>query len=1219
MHMLHRFVYIFSLMLLTFTWSSSLFGQSGFSLFTTAQGLTYNDVSEICQDSTGYIWIASYRGLNRFNGNQFVQYHSSDDSISLPAEALTGAAWLDKYRLAFFSSGLHTINTKTGRTQNIFIPYHDKKYQFKFNMVMAARGDEEGNTYILSRSGFYHFDSSRKLVTRFDYYNNDEVPVRHFHFGSALFELDAQRLMIVSAAGLYIYNKKERQFRNMTAADYPVMGEFLDYAFTRNYQFFQPARGEFVVMKSGSDSLCYINVQKGIKTWSRSFVKPQRLEFGWRSKLIKQNDSVYYITGHYSGFFKIRFHPATGRIEIDSQKLFPNYLCNALLIDKDGTLWVGTNRGVFRQDRFKSLVQTIQLPPGVEDLFPNVSIYDLKVVNENIYIGTYDAGLFSFNKKNLQLQKQVRFSYNRINDIRALSVLNESELLLGTYGPLAIYNTKNGSQKLLQPPQWHREGDWTSHIYEDRRGNHWISSNTIYRYQPGSGQFSIIPNHKQLLDVPFVMSEDRDGNIWMGCHGIARYNITTNRYDRYIDSFPFIKMPDKQVAALVVDTRNILWFNPHNNGLVAYDVDHNRYRHFTKKDGLPDDNITSLLALGNKIWIACYSGLACIDIHSLRIVSFGKADGFPDLPTAGSSLHYDSAANHLYVSFSKAVSRFNPDSMLAKKIEPKLFIENVVLSGKQSYFLPGDSLQASWKDDELQITIGTINFFDGESQRFAYRIYKDNNSSWTDIGNQPSFSITGLSPGKHIIQVKTYSPNHRWVEQVKQILFTVQTPFWQKSWFYLIAGIALTVLIALVVQWRTTVARKKEMVKTQLESIKAAHYKNQFELEQISNYFSSSLAAKKSIDDVLWGVAHDLIGRMDYEDCVIYLWNSEKTKMVQKAAWGPKGKPGIISDDAFEVAPGQGIVGEVILSGQPVLVKDTRRDPRYRVDDDFRFSEVAVPIIHDNEVLGVIDSEHSEANYFSERDIKILTTIATLIGNKMKQMESEQSLEAKQKELLGINEQLAEARLSALQAQMNPHFVFNALNSIKRMILDSENEKASRYLSKFALMIRMTLEHSKQLFVSLDENIEYLRAYLDMEQLRFDDSFKYIIETDEQVDTTETVLPSMMIQPLVENAIWHGLMYSTHDKKIRIAFSQTDSKMVCTIEDNGIGISQSEQLRKKHRPLHRSVGLENLQKRIKIMNEKYGTDCSLQIVDLSATGSNTKGTRVTLQLKLMNT
>jgi LytS/YehU family sensor histidine kinase len=301
-----------------------------------------------------------------------------------------------------------------------------------------------------------------------------------------------------------------------------------------------------------------------------------------------------------------------------------------------------------------------------------------------------------------------------------------------------------------------------------------------------------------------------------------------------------------------------------------------------------------------------------------------------------------------------------------------------------------------------------------------------------------------------------------------------------------------------------------------------------------------------------------------------------------------------------------------------VLISDTRKDSRYRVDEEFRLSEVCVPIIHNDELMGIIDSEHHEPNYFSERDIKILTTIATLIGNKLTQLASEQSLEEKHQELANINEQLAEARLAALQAQMNPHFVFNALNSIKRMILDGDNEKASRYLSKFALMIRMTLNHSRDIFVTLQENIDYLKAYLEMEQLRFDDSFIYNISTSEDIDASETPIPSLMMQPLVENAIWHGLMQSEADKKIVIGFTQHKNKITCTIEDNGIGIRQAEKLKAANRPLHQSVGLENLQKRIKIMNEKYETECSLEITDLKDAGENRMGTRAILKFNVIN-
>jgi LytS/YehU family sensor histidine kinase len=407
------------------------------------------------------------------------------------------------------------------------------------------------------------------------------------------------------------------------------------------------------------------------------------------------------------------------------------------------------------------------------------------------------------------------------------------------------------------------------------------------------------------------------------------------------------------------------------------------------------------------------------------------------------------------------------------------------------------------------------------------------------------------------------------------------------------------------------------MEKTRVQKLIAEDYKNQFELEQISNYFSSSLADKKTQDEVLWDVAGNLIGKMNYVDCMIYLWNEDKTKMVQKAAFGLKGNPEFISANLFDVLPGQGVVGHVIQTRQPILVTDTREDQRYRVDEQFRLSEVCVPIIHDDELMGIIDSEHHEANYFSERDIKILTTIATLLGNKLKQIESDRSLEAKGKEIATINEQLVEARLSALQAQMNPHFVFNALNSIKRMILDGDNEKASRYLSKFALMIRMTLNHSKDTFVTLDENIEYLKTYLEMERLRFDDSFTYKILVAENIDTSESSIPSLMIQPLVENAIWHGLLPSESEKKILIKFTQNENRITCIIEDNGIGIRQSEQLKVMNRPLHNSVGLENLRKRIKIMNEKYDTDCSLEIFDLKETGKGDRGTKVVLRFNLI--
>ena len=1213
----------FAILLLTLL-ANNICGQEinekNFERYTITEGISHDYVSGVTQDATGYIWVTTGAGLNRFNGNRFVQFHSDSDSSSLGSEETNGINWLNKHEFAVFTSGVHIVNTKTGKTKNLFIPYKNKQYEYKFNMITRVNGDDNGNVYVLSRSGFYHFDKNDKLVFRFDYYNEAEVLKEHFFFSRELLDLDNKRLLIVSINGLYVYNKEKRNFKKYEAADCPQMSEFLDYP-NLSCSFHQSKPGNLIILKQESDSLIYINVFENKKVVSILPIKPLLNEFRWRTKLIPITDTIFYLTGHFSGFFKLRFYPASGKIDFSPHKYFSSYLCNSLLLDKDDQLWIATNKGLLYQNASKSKVEVSYLPAYVSDTTADIRFNDIYATHDKIYAGNRGrGGLLVFEKSSMKYIQPIPFSIpdKPANFIDAISKADDNNLLIGTEGPMFLFNHKTGEKTKLLPPGWNENTDWTGDQLRDNNGNIWISAPINYKYNPATKVFKIIPNHEKILSVVVNIDKDKDGNIWIAGHGLARYNTALETFDILLDSFPYIKMADKQVNCLAVDQQNVLWFNSNNNGLIGYDIAKKTFRHFTRSNGLPDNNIITMIVIDNKLWIACYSGIACLDLLTAEIKTFGKADGFPvSNILKGARFFFDPEEHSIYIGYSNAIVRFDPNKLLQKQKPPQLFVENLAINNKNN-FLPDSNLTTSWKNNDITITIGNINFSDVEGQAFAYRILRNEETPWQLLGTQSSFSISNLSAGTHKVEIKSFSLNNRWPPQVKQISIVVLPPFWEKDWFVILLGIAISVLIYLLIKWRTGIARKKEMEKTRIQKLIADDYKNQFELEQISNYFSSSLANKKTQDEVLWDVAGNLIGKMNYIDCMIYLWNENKTKMVQKASFGPKGKPEFISANVFDVLPGEGVVGHVIETQQPILISDTRKDSRYRVDDEFRLSEICVPIIHNNELMGIIDSEHPQANYFSERDIKIMTTIATLLGNKLKEIESERSLEAKGKELATINEQLVGARLAALQAQMNPHFVFNALNSIKRMILDGDNEKASRYLSKFALMIRMTLNHSKDTFVTLDENIEYIKTYLEMEQLRFDDSFTHKILVAENIDTSETAIPALMIQPLVENAIWHGLLPSEGEKKILIKFTQNENRITCVIEDNGIGIRQSEELKKINRPLHNSVGLENLRKRIKIINEKYDTDCSLEIIDMKETDRSDKGTRVVLRFNLIN-
>lgn len=203
-----------------------------------------------------------------------------------------------------------------------------------------------------------------------------------------------------------------------------------------------------------------------------------------------------------------------------------------------------------------------------------------------------------------------------------------------------------------------------------------------------------------------------------------------------------------------------------------------------------------------------------------------------------------------------------------------------------------------------------------------------------------------------------------------------------------------------------------------------------------------------------------------------------------------------------------------------------------------------------------------------------------------------------------LNQQLSEFELKALHAQMNPHFIFNCLNSIKSLILYKRNEEATLYLNKFSSLVRQNLDHSRKQFLTLQQNIDYIKQYIEIESLRFSD-LKYQIDVAPDVDSYEIKIAPMLLQPLIENAIWHGLQAIQGDKRLSIAFSVVNSLIVCKIEDNGVGINQTQTQGKKE---HNSIGIQNIRQRITLLNEKYNLDYTLEIKDRSSEVPAERGT-----------
>ncbi|MGC4040696.1 MAG: histidine kinase [Flavobacterium sp.] len=199
------------------------------------------------------------------------------------------------------------------------------------------------------------------------------------------------------------------------------------------------------------------------------------------------------------------------------------------------------------------------------------------------------------------------------------------------------------------------------------------------------------------------------------------------------------------------------------------------------------------------------------------------------------------------------------------------------------------------------------------------------------------------------------------------------------------------------------------------------------------------------------------------------------------------------------------------------------------------------------------------------------------------------------KALYAIKKKNKEIALQSLRREMNPHFIFNSLNSVNQFISQSKELEANKYLTNYSTLMRNIMENSNKDFVTLGNEIEQLKKYLDLEHLRFHDKFDFKIKVDENLDPDAVFIPNMIIQPHLENAIWHGLRYKGEKGLLFLKFELKNNKIIASIDDNGIGLTKSSELKTENQKLHQSRGVTNTKERIALLNELHKKEITFSI------------------------
>jgi tetratricopeptide (TPR) repeat protein len=216
-----------------------------------------------------------------------------------------------------------------------------------------------------------------------------------------------------------------------------------------------------------------------------------------------------------------------------------------------------------------------------------------------------------------------------------------------------------------------------------------------------------------------------------------------------------------------------------------------------------------------------------------------------------------------------------------------------------------------------------------------------------------------------------------------------------------------------------------------------------------------------------------------------------------------------------------------------------------------------------------------------------------------------------------MNQKISEITQANLRQQMNPHFIFNTLNSIQYYMYQHDKIATNNYLTKFSSLMRKTLENSQHTSVSIRDELDALELYLEVETIRFKEKFTYAIDVDEEIDPLFYKIPTMLIQPYVENAIVHGLVNKEEKGFLKVSLSLMKDHISCIVEDNGIGRKAAMEIKKSKEDNHHSLGTKITESRLQLVNDLYGTTMKIHYTDLTDASGMASGTRVEIQIPIM--
>ncbi len=1161
----------------------------------------------MCNDHKGNLWVATGNGLNMFDGKTVEKYYASEYP-QLKSSNILQVACDGHNRIWVLTAG-GNVTVLDEKRQMHRVGLYEKNKFIRTKWIMNSG---EGGIILLTDKGHYGFHQQESNFTDslsaaqfsplpikgFDalqskkfwlyFYYDDESYL--FVTNEAIYKVnyklgEVERKLVMERANplvkwggnqLLYFNRISRAVEQIDFATGKISYPFKGLKDQRgkdidNWLNFgaKMAPSKFLFTSLNSGMYIYDSVSKEIFNYAHNIADPASIAVNNTTTISVGKKGWVFVTCNPNGisYFNQNDIISNQNVFLDGKGMGYDAYIAGIATQDNNTYYIGTSDGLLQWDRKTNKSIFLQyydddgkpLPDNEE---VTIILYDK---NGRIWCTTLNNGVFVINKNN-QLIKHFKPTGDSKSTLKVKRI---------TY--------------LLHGPD----------------GHIWVcGGNGISRINPATMEVDNLKGHgiskfDSTYCSPIVFS-DKD-NLWVGTFnsGVFHYNFTTQRIDTFNTANGLV---DNGIFDIEVDENKNVYIGTRLGMNILFPD--GRIKLITQKDGLLIDRAESfLLDKHKRMWIGNDIGLACYNIKDSSLRTFDVRYGMSIFGFRVNA-YFQMPNGEFVFGTPRGMQYFFPDSLFQKKISINALVSKIETADIVSNITDNAEFELAASDNQVTFHFGAVDFSPQFRTYYEYKL-DGVDKNWIRVADQNSVRYNSLPSGKLVFKLRVSNDGKTWQDADNEVAIVIAAPYW-KTWWFRVLGI----IVGLSLIWYVINFYRQ----------KQKHKEEELETELVITYFASQINKHSNTGELLWDVAKNCISQLHFEDCVIYQVDEERDVLVQKAAYGPKNPVDFTIDAPIEIKVGEGIVGTVAKTGKAEIIANTSLDKRYIVDDKRRYSEITVPIVLDNKVVGIIDSEHNRKHFFNSRHLKILTTIATLCASQMQLARAEEEKKKAEIELLHNKQKALESRLQSLRLQMNPHFLFNALNSVQQMILANEEMIATKYLSRFSKLLRAILVHSDKETITLKEELEILNLYVELESIRFKEAFQYKITCDESIDVDEVKIPTLLIQPFVENAIWHGLMHKENNRELLIKFIEKGEWLQCIVEDNGVGRKKAQEIKgiSMNGTRHQSKGIAVSTERLMSMKSSGGESGNIEFKDLYTDDGAAAGTRIEINFPILN-